>query len=81
MTKQEIETALDNGTLWGAMRNGRFWKVRRNGQTKTWKTRPGEFSIPVKAGLKACARIDETTIISRDDRGAEFLISETDPNS
>ena len=25
--------------------------VRRNGQTKTWKTRPNEFSIPVKYGL------------------------------
>lgn len=26
-------------------------RVRRNGQTKTWKTRPNEFSIPVKYGL------------------------------
>lgn len=24
---------------------------RRNGKTKTWKTRPGEFSIPVKYGM------------------------------
>ena len=24
---------------------------RRNGKTKTWKTRPGEFRIPVKFGL------------------------------
>lgn len=24
---------------------------RRNGKTKTWKTRPAEFSIPVKHGL------------------------------
>jgi hypothetical protein len=29
-------------------------KVRRNGQTKTWKTRPGEFKIPVKYGLRQC---------------------------
>lgn len=25
-------------------------KWRRNGKTKTWVTRPGEFSIPVKFG-------------------------------
>ena len=25
---------------------------RRNGQTKTWKTRPGEFKVPVKHGLR-----------------------------
>jgi hypothetical protein len=24
---------------------------RRNGKTKTWKTRPGEFSVPIKYGL------------------------------
>lgn len=24
---------------------------RRNGRTQTWKTRPGEFRIPVKCGL------------------------------
>jgi len=24
---------------------------RRNGRTQTWKTRPGEFSIPIKHGL------------------------------
>lgn len=26
-------------------------EVRRNGATKTWKTRPGEFRIPVKYGM------------------------------
>ncbi len=26
-------------------------KCRRNGKTKTWKTRPNEFKIPVKYGL------------------------------
>ena len=24
---------------------------RRNGATKTWKTRPNEFSVPIKYGL------------------------------
>lgn len=30
-------------------KTGRRW--RRNGKTQTWKTRPGEFRIPVKHGL------------------------------
>jgi hypothetical protein len=30
---------------------------RRNGATKTWKTRPGHFSVPVKYGLKDYATI------------------------
>lgn len=25
---------------------------RRNGATKTWKTRPAEFSVPVKYGMR-----------------------------
>jgi hypothetical protein len=29
-------------------------RCRRNGATKTWKTRPGHFRIPVKYGLKTC---------------------------
>lgn len=28
------------------------YRVRRNGRTQTWKTRPGEFRIPVVHGLK-----------------------------
>jgi hypothetical protein len=34
-------------------------EVRRNGQTKTWKTRPGEFRIPVKYGFKECFYITQ----------------------
>lgn len=33
-------------------------RARRNGKTKTWKTRPGIFSIPVKHGLRDCFRIE-----------------------
>lgn len=35
---------------------GKNWK--RNGSTKTWKTRPGEFRIPVKHGLYSYGVID-----------------------
>lgn len=61
MTRTQIETALAAHNLWAAMRNGRYWLVRRNGQTQTWKTRPSEFRIPVKAGLKAYGEIRETS--------------------
>lgn len=30
---------------------------RRNGRTLTWKTRPGEFEIPIKRGLYEYGRI------------------------
>lgn len=29
-------------------------RARRNGMVKTWKTRPAEFSVPMKHGLKDC---------------------------
>lgn len=34
-------------------------RVRRNGMTQTWKTRPTEFSIPVKYGVKNAFRITQ----------------------
>lgn len=56
-TKETIEAALDSGNMEAEVRNGRWWKIRRNGQTKLWKTRPNDFKIPIKAGLRACAYI------------------------
>lgn len=38
--------------------NGRSNRWRRNGVTKTWKTRPGEFRIPVKFGMYGYGYID-----------------------
>ena len=32
---------------------------RRNGQTQVWKTRPNEFRVPIKYGLKACSQITQ----------------------
>jgi hypothetical protein len=54
-----IERLLRAGLIQGCVdqRADRWWTVRRNGQTKLWKTRPGEFQIPVKAGLKTCGCI------------------------
>lgn len=58
MTLQEIEQALDQGRVWARMAHGVLWQARRNGRTKTWKTRPHAFRIPIKAGFRATGYID-----------------------
>jgi hypothetical protein len=65
------------------MNSGRYWKLRRNGQTKTWKTRPHDFRIPVKAGLKACAYLtqDSKIGVGNPQDQPDFLVSEHDPNA
>lgn len=35
----------------------RVERWRRNGKTQVWKTRAGEFSVPVKFGLKSYSYI------------------------
>lgn len=57
MTREELELALDSGQLFAKMLNGNWWKLRRNGKTKLWKTRPADFRVPVKAGLRSCAQL------------------------
>jgi len=42
-------------------------RARRNGKTKTWKTRPGLFQIPVKYGLKSYFYIDNFEYKNADD--------------
>lgn len=65
----EIEEALDSGRLMIRMASGRNWRARRNGKTKTWKTRPGEFRIPVKIGLRSCIHFTHEWI-----EGAHYII-------
>jgi len=62
MTRQEAETALDNGTLEVLIHRGVYWRARRNGATKTWKTRPNEWRIPIKAGLRSHAYLSDLTV-------------------
>lgn len=35
-------------------------RARRNGKTQTWKTRPGEFRLPAKHGLRNTFQITHT---------------------
>lgn len=78
MTLQQIEEALAAGSLWAAMRNGNYWRLRRNGKTQTWKTRAGEFRLPVKCGLKTCTAITHSSHVTLG-IGGDFVISDRDP--
>lgn len=42
-------------------RGGKVYTWRRNGKTQTWVTRPDEFRIPVKYGLRNYGQITELT--------------------
>lgn len=77
-----VEAALAAGNLWALMGNGRYWRLRRNGATKTWKTRPGEFRIPVKAGLKACGEVTHNSRIgaANPQDKPDFVVMSDDPN-
>ncbi len=63
----EIDEMLNRGRLMAIMNTGKLWKIRRNGATKTWKTRPNEFRIPIKAGLKACGEITQDAVFAQHD--------------
>lgn len=77
-----IAVALDHHHIWARTRQGRYWLVRRNGATKLWKTRPEDFKIPVKAGLKDCFYITHDSCIglANPQDAPDLLISQTDPN-
>lgn len=48
---------LEHTTLKNA--DGTPLRARVNGKTQTWKTRPAEFCIPIKHGIRECAYITE----------------------
>jgi hypothetical protein len=82
INRYAAENALADGHLWALMCSGRWWRLRRNGATQTWKRDPQRFSIPVKCGLKSCARITETSVIGvgNPQDKPDFLVSSNDPN-
>ena len=77
MELKDIETALDSGRVSVRMRNGNLWKVRRNGKTQTWKRKPGEFRIPIKAGMALYDAITHQNTVERKGEGANngYVIS------
>ena len=68
----EIEIALAAGAIKVKMRNGNLWSVRRNGKTQTWKTRPGEFRIPVKYGFRGYGALTQHCTFEL--RGALYIL-------
>lgn len=54
----ELEHALDQGRLYLKEDEQHMYKLRRNGKTKTWKTRPNDFRIPVKYKFNKYGVID-----------------------
>lgn len=72
-----IESALNEGIVSAQMTTGRYWKIRRNGKTQTWITRPGEFRIPIKAGLRTCGELTHTSRIGLPDDGSgpDFIVN------
>jgi len=73
---EDVCKALDAGTLFVAMASGRWWRLRRNGKTRTWKTRPDEWAIPVKYGLKGYTTITQTWKLGQDYNYAERIPAE-----
>jgi len=72
MTRKEADDALDGHRLYAVMSNGRHWLARRNGATKVWKTRPSEYRIPVKAGLRSYGYITDESVL-----GEHFVVKES----
>lgn len=61
---QSIEEALEQGQVHFEHktlknRDGTRLRARSNGMLTTWKTRPNEFKLPCKHGLKDCFYITE----------------------
>lgn len=60
ITKQDAMTArhFEHVTMKNA--DGTPLRARANGKCQTWKTRPDEFKLPCKYGLKQCFYIENT---------------------
>lgn len=46
------------GLRGGVTEHTEHW--RRNGATKVWSTRPDEFRVPIKYGLKKCSYLTQS---------------------
>lgn len=57
VSKEQALTATRFKHVTEKYKDGRPLEVRRTGKTKTWKTRPDDFEIPVKYGMYDSFRI------------------------
>lgn len=80
-TLHEIEAALDAGRIElyvgrHPTKGERWWSCRRNGRTQTWKTKPGKFRIPIKAGWRDCSAITDASRFTEPGRNPGNLLLE-----
>lgn len=54
VTKEQAMTRREFTHVVAKNRDGTPFRCRANGQCQTWKTRPEEFKLPVKHGLRDC---------------------------
>lgn len=59
VTKEQAMTARNFEHVSLKNRDGTPVRCRASGACKTWVTRPNEFRLPVKYGLKQCFYITE----------------------
>lgn len=59
ITRENIDSYLDTGSIYAKANNGKWYKIRRNGVTKKWKTDEKRIRIPIKYGFRGHGAIDE----------------------
>ena len=69
LTASDVLTANRNDTLYKHFHendshrpDGTCYEHRPNGRLQTWKTRPTEFRLPIKYGLRSYSHIDEYNV-------------------
>jgi hypothetical protein len=58
--RNDFEQSLDAGNVYVHVGGERYWLARRNGATKFWKTRPLDWSTPIKMGFRDHAHVTHT---------------------
>lgn len=53
LTKEQAMTVRELHHVTRCQGGGACYRIRRNGQTQTWKTRPGNWSMPVRWGARS----------------------------
>lgn len=61
VTFESVESTREFWNRTARNSDGSPLRCRANGRVKTWKTRPNEFRLPVKYGLRECFYITEAT--------------------
>lgn len=61
VTKHQAETEDSFHSSVYTNADGSCQRWRRNGKTQTWKTRPEDFRVPIKYGLRGFSAIEKSS--------------------